>query len=76
MKRIQLLLLAFTIAYTSSAQVSITTNGNSPHASAMLDIQSSNKGLLIPRVWLQSSVDNTTVPTPANHCSYGTPTPI
>jgi hypothetical protein len=31
----------------------------------MLDISSSNKGLLIPRITLQSYLDNTTVPNPA-----------
>jgi len=37
-------------------------NGNN---SAMLDIKSSNKGLLIPRVSLSSNTDNTTIASPA-----------
>jgi hypothetical protein len=65
MKKIQLLLLAFALTYSSLAQVAISTTGNAPHASAMLDIQGSHKGLLIPRVWLQSTVDNATIPNPA-----------
>lgn len=36
-----------------------------PHPSAALDIVSTNKGLLIPRVALQSLSDNTTIPDPA-----------
>jgi hypothetical protein len=35
---------------TSHAQVAINTNGNDPDFSAILDIQSTSKGLLIPRL--------------------------
>ncbi len=55
-----LLLLGFSFA---KAQVGIGIA--SPNASAMLDISSGNKGLLIPRVALNSLTDNTTVPSPA-----------
>ena len=34
----------------SFAQVSITNDGSSPDASAMLDIKSTGRGLLIPRM--------------------------
>lgn len=37
-----------------SQSISISENGNQPHESAMLDIRSQNKGILIPRV----SLDN------------------
>lgn len=32
------------------AQVSISTDNSSPHASAMLDIKSNSKGILVPRM--------------------------
>lgn len=44
------------------AQVGIGTT--SPHASSMLDITSTNSGLLIPRVALTSATDVTTIPSP------------
>jgi trimeric autotransporter adhesin len=45
------------------AQVGIGTN--TPSAGAALDINFSNRGLLIPRVNLSSITDNTTIPQPA-----------
>jgi len=45
--------------------VSINDNGNSPHSSAMLDISSTSKGLLIPRVSLLSTSDVSTIQSPA-----------
>ena len=48
---------------TMAAQVGINTT--SPHASSMLDITASDKGLLIPRVNLTSVNDLTTIPSPA-----------
>ncbi len=44
------------------AQVAINNNGADPHASAMLDIQSTNKGLLIPRMNYSQMVQ---IPSPA-----------
>jgi hypothetical protein len=38
------------ITISSLAQVAINTDGSSPHTSAMLDIRSTSKGLLIPRM--------------------------
>ena len=43
-------LLIFVTVFTSNAQVAINTTGNSPHVSAMLDVESNSKGLLIPRM--------------------------
>jgi hypothetical protein len=34
----------------AQAQVAVTTDGSAPHASAMLDIKSTNRGFLMPRV--------------------------
>lgn len=47
------------------AQVDVNTTGNHPDASAGLDVDYPNKGMLIPRVSLASSTDNTTIPSPA-----------
>lgn len=44
-------------------QVGIGTTN--PHASSMLEINSANKGILIPRIALNSSTDATTIPSPA-----------
>ena len=49
MKNSILILFLFSTLYTS-AQVSINSNGNAPDSSAMLDIQSVNRGILIPRM--------------------------
>ncbi|GEM_PF-2410476 len=38
------------VGQISFSQVSISTDGSQPHASAMLDVKSSDKGLLIPRL--------------------------
>ncbi|MFK5855086.1 MAG: FISUMP domain-containing protein [Bacteroidota bacterium] len=43
------------------AQVGINTDGSTPNPSAMLDIKSSDKGLLIPRM-TQSEIENITNP--------------
>lgn len=48
-----------------SQNVAINTTGNAPDVSAMLDIVSSTKGLLLPRVSLTSTTDATTIATPA-----------
>ena len=45
-----------------SGQVSINTNGNPPVNCAMLDISSSNSGILIPRVALTGRTDILTIP--------------
>ncbi|MEI6508914.1 MAG: hypothetical protein WCO54_10540 [Bacteroidota bacterium] len=57
------LFLLTTIAF--SQNVGINTNGNSPDTSAMLDVVSTSKGLLIPRVSLSSLTDAGTIKLPA-----------
>lgn len=52
------------ISINSFAQVGINTA--SPNSSAVLDIESSSKGVLIPRVNLTGKSDVTTIPSPAN----------
>ncbi|MGZ4117501.1 MAG: exosporium glycoprotein BclB-related protein, partial [Bacteroidia bacterium] len=49
----------------SAQNVGINTTGATPAASAMLDVSSSNKGVLIPRVTLTGTTDATTIPSPA-----------
>ena len=64
MKHIILLGLFFCITATSlNAQTGIGTT--SPDASAKLDVYSTNKGFLPPRVILSSSTDATTITSPA-----------
>jgi hypothetical protein len=60
MKLVVLLLLFFSVA---KAQTGIGTS--TPDASAKLDVTSSNKGFLPPRITLTSLTDNTTIPNPA-----------
>ncbi|MDO6435208.1 tail fiber domain-containing protein [Flavitalea sp. BT771] len=64
MKRIILLTnLLFLIAGTLHAQnVGINTTGSQPHASSMLDISSTSKGLLIPRM---TAAQRAAIPAPA-----------
>jgi len=57
------LLFAILFVYTAKAQVGIGTTN--PDKSSMLEIASTNSGLLIPRVTLNSTSDVTTIPNPA-----------
>ncbi len=52
-------------SFISAQGVGVNPLGNAPDSSAMMDISSSSKGLLIPRVALQSTTDALTVPSPA-----------
>ncbi len=60
----KLLIILLFVYAGSNAQTGIGTN--TPEASAKLDVSSSNKGFLPPRVTLTSITDNTTIPNPAN----------
>ncbi len=51
------------ITTVATAQ-NVGINNTTPHPSAILDIASTNKGLLIPRLPLTSTLDVTTVPAP------------
>jgi hypothetical protein len=57
-----LALFIFSAKFSFSQSVGINTS--TPNPSAALDIQSPNKGILIPRVALQSPTDVATVPNP------------
>jgi hypothetical protein len=61
MKRILLLLLLFSTSLFAQTGIGTTT----PNASAKLDVYSTNKGFLPPRVSLIDIYDQTTIPSPA-----------
>lgn len=63
MRTIPISIFIVLCSFSLHAQVGIGTS--SPDASAALEISSSNKGLLIPRVSLVSSTDATTIANPA-----------
>lgn len=65
MKKLLLTFLICNGLLKGFTQVAINTNGAAPHASAMLHVQSQNKGLLIPNIYLANVNDNTTVLSPA-----------
>lgn len=57
------LLILVIFPFFLNAQVGINTT--TPHASASLDVYSTNSGLLIPRISLTSTTDATTISNPA-----------
>ncbi len=63
------LILCFILFQTKGkAQgVAINTSGSNPASSAMLDVSSTNHGLLIPRVALTGLDDQTTIASPATY---------
>ncbi len=65
MKRIKLLFVLVTLisVHTITAQVSINTDGSTPDASAVLDLKSTEKGILIPRM---SQTEIVNISNPAN----------
>lgn len=67
MKTLKTLLIAIAIlaSYSINAQVAVTTDGSSADGSAMLDVKSTDKGMLVPRVALTGTTDVTTISTPA-----------
>jgi len=61
MKKSLLVLVTILMLTTSSfAQVAINTDGATPDASAILDISSTDKGLLIPRMTTDNRINNIT----------------
>jgi len=59
------LLTFFTVTFSFAQNVAINADATLPNSSAMLDVKSSNKGMLIPRVALTGTGDITTIPSPA-----------
>jgi hypothetical protein len=69
MKKIYLsLVIMFCCAANAiyAQNVAINSDGSAADASAMLDVKSTSKGMLIPRVALTGRTDVTTIPSPAN----------
>jgi hypothetical protein len=64
MKKVSIYFL-FIIAFALKANAQTGIGTTSPDASAKLDVSSTNKGFLPPRVTLTSGTDNTTIPNPA-----------
>ena len=61
MKKVLLLSLLIAVFITNNiAQVAINTTGDEPHASAILDLSSDSKGLLIPRMTTNNRTTNVT----------------
>lgn len=67
MKKIFLLLCIYSFCTHLIAQqgVAVNTDGTAPHSSAILDVKSTNKGMLVPRVLLLSPTDVVTIPSAA-----------
>lgn len=63
MKRIFVIIYFLNAVFSLNAQIGIGTT--TPHASAKLDVSSSNKGFLPPRVTLTSATDASTISSPA-----------
>jgi len=61
-KQILLLLLTAFFSHLLTAQIAVNNDGSTPDASAALDVKSTNKGLLIPRM---TTAERVTIPLPA-----------
>jgi len=66
MKLIILFISSLLVISISNGQVAINTTGAPPATSAMLDVTSNNKGILIPQVSIDSLKDVTSITAPAN----------
>lgn len=62
---ILMVIINYTNNNATAQSVAVNTTGNAADTSAALDITSSYKGILIPRVSLTSTSDNTTIKFPA-----------
>lgn len=60
-----LILSCFLTIHINAQNVGINPTGATPDASSILDVSAANKGLLIPRVALNSILDDTTIVNPA-----------
>jgi hypothetical protein len=65
MKKILLIVILSLSNLFLYSQIAITTDGSTPDNSAMLDVRSSNKGLLLPRVALKAINVDTPLVSPA-----------
>ena len=60
-----LIVIIMIASYSLTAQVAVNADGTNADGSAMLDVQSTSKGLLIPNIALTGTTDATTITTPA-----------
>lgn len=65
-KSLILLLALLSVSVSTNAQVAINTTGAAPDGSAMLDIKSADKGILIPHVTLTAVNNSSPISSPAN----------
>ena len=69
------LISALALTYSFAQNVAINADASLPNSSAMLDVKSANKGLLMPRVALTGTDDITTIASPvASLMIYNTAT--
>jgi Chaperone of endosialidase len=66
MTKLYLFVVAVCCTVLSKAQVAVNFTGALPAASAMLDVSSTSRGILIPQVSIDSLKDVTSIPSPAN----------
>ena len=62
-KKSGILILLFFISFLTNAQISINTTGNTANTSAMLDVSSTDKGMLVPRM---TTAQRTAISNPAD----------
>lgn len=61
-----LIVSLFSIINLSTIQAQVGVGTTNPHSSAILDVNASNKGFLLPRLSITGKADNATVSSPAN----------
>ncbi|MBK9359281.1 MAG: tail fiber domain-containing protein [Bacteroidales bacterium] len=59
----KLIIFFLFVGFSAGAQVAVNTDGSAPDPSAMLDIKSTNRGMLVPRM---TSAQRTTIASPAS----------
>ncbi|MCX7696436.1 MAG: hypothetical protein N2Z72_01940 [Bacteroidales bacterium] len=64
-KQLFVLVFLLNIVFAHAQSIGIGNSVFTPDASSILEVQSSNRGVLLPRVALASVSDNTTIPSPA-----------
>lgn len=63
-KTLFLFLFNWMLINAGAQSIGISSDGSQPNPSAILDLKSSNKGILLPRVSLTSETDSLTIPHP------------
>ncbi len=63
--RLFIAIITITASYSLTAKVSITTDSSAADGSTILEVKSTDKGMLILRVALTGTIDETTISSPA-----------